>query len=99
MKIMLTCMTGVSSSNFAKKLEEASRNIGMNCLVESTTVANLKNNLNGVDVVLVGPQLKYKLNEIKETVNHQCPVMEIQTQDFNLLGCKDILNQVQEAVK
>ena len=98
MKIMLTCMTGVSSSNFAKKLEEASRNIGMNCLVESTTVANLKNNLNGVDVVLVGPQLKYKLNEINQIIDGKYPVVEIDTLDFNILKCRKIVEEAIEAV-
>lgn len=99
MKIMLTCMTGVSSANFAKRLEEAAQNLNMDYKVESTSVADLKNNLAGVDAILVGPQIKFKLNEIKDVVRGRCPIVEIDTLDFNVLKCNKILEEVKKALR
>lgn len=96
---MLTCMTGVSSNNFAKKLEETAKKSNLDYSVLSCAVDDLKNNLIGIDVVLVGPQMKYKLDEIKHVVKDQCPIIEIDTLNFNILKCNEILNSIRENIR
>lgn len=98
LRIMLTCATGVSSRNFAQKIGEEAKKMGVDCEVYSCAADTLKEELGSFDVLLIGPQMKYKLNEINSIINNKYPVVEIDTLDFNILKCDKIVNQAVEAV-
>ncbi len=98
LKIMLTCATGVSSRNFAQKIAEEAKSMGIEADVYSCAADTLKEEIGSFDVLLVGPQMKYKLNEINQIIDGKYPVVEIDTLDFNILKCRKIVEEAIEAV-
>lgn len=97
-RMMLTCATGISSRNFAQKIAEEAKEMGIEAEVYSCTVGTLNEELDNIDVLLVGPQIRFKLPEINDVVNNKFPVIEIDTLDFNILKCRKIVESAIEAV-
>lgn len=63
MKVLLVCAAGMSTSllvNSMKKFAEPED------VIEAYPVAQLKSVVDDFDVVLVGPQIRYKLKDIKK---------------------------------
>ena len=63
MKVLLICAAGMSTSllvNNMKKFADAQD------VVEAFPVAQLESVIDNYDVVLVGPQIRYKLKDIKK---------------------------------
>ncbi len=66
-KILLCCAAGMSTSILVTKMEKASETIGIDAKIWAVSVEELEKNIkDGVDVVLLGPQIRYKLSEVKK---------------------------------
>jgi PTS system cellobiose-specific IIB component len=81
MKIILVCSAGMSTSMLVKKMKDSATERNIDIEVKALAESQLKNNLEGVDVVLIGPQVRYLEKKIKQQVES--------------LGIKvDIINQL-----
>ena len=69
MKILLMCAGGMSTSLLVKNMEQAAigRNIS-DLKISAISVENLEFNLNEYDVFLIGPQIRYREDEIRDKV-------------------------------
>ncbi|SES87744.1 PTS system, cellobiose-specific IIB component [Oceanobacillus limi] len=68
MKIILVCSAGMSTSMLVKKMRTAAEERGIKVNIDAVPESQLKNNLEGLDVVLIGPQVRYLEKKIREFV-------------------------------
>lgn len=68
MKIILVCSAGMSTSMLVKKMKIAAESRGNNYFIDAVAESQLKNNLENLDVVLIGPQVRYLEKKIRMQV-------------------------------
>ena len=80
MKILLVCAGGMSTSILMKKMEAYWKAVGL---------AEYQDICSGYDIVMVGPQVSYRLNEIKENTGLPCAAIE--SFDYAVANCPNIM--------
>ncbi|MDY0394175.1 PTS sugar transporter subunit IIB [Virgibacillus halophilus] len=65
MKIILVCSAGMSTSLLVKKMRQSAEERGITADIDAVGEAQLKNHLDGLDVILIGPQVRYLEKKIK----------------------------------
>ena len=76
MKILLVCAGGMSTSILMKK-------------IKAVGLAEYQDICSGYDIVMVGPQVSYRLNEIKENTGLPCAAIE--SFDYAVANCPNIM--------
>ncbi|GGP12182.1 PTS sugar transporter subunit IIB [Oceanobacillus neutriphilus] len=71
MKIRLVCSAGMSTSMLVKKMKEAAEKQNFEADIEAVAESQLKNHLEALQVVLIGPQVRYLEGKIKESLEPQ----------------------------
>lgn len=92
MKIMLICAAGMSTSILMKKMEKWGVEKNRQLEVKAFGLSEYEENWKGYDIVLLGPQISYKVAEIKSNVSIQ--VSLIQSFDYAIGNVDNIMNQV-----
>ncbi|MBU5268040.1 PTS sugar transporter subunit IIB [Virgibacillus proomii] len=65
LKIILVCSAGMSTSLLVKKMKEAAENRKLEADIRAVAETQLKHELDQLDVVLIGPQVRYLATKIK----------------------------------
>lgn len=93
-KIVLFCSTGLSTNLLIRKMENAAEGKDIDISVQSYPESLMKKYIKGADVVLVGPQVKHAITEIKEECDqHKIPLEVISTRDYGYMDGEKVLNQ------
>lgn len=71
MNILLVCVAGMSTSLLVKKMENEASARGLNAKIMAKPIDDLENVVDDFDVILVGPQIKYKEAYIKEVAERK----------------------------
>lgn len=66
MNILLVCAGGMSTSILMKKMEKFWAEKGVDLNIKAVGVSAYEENAKDFDVILMGPQVRYKLDEVKE---------------------------------
>lgn len=66
MKIRLVCSAGMSTSMLVNKMRQVAEERGMEADIDAIGQADLKSHLDGTDVILVGPQVRYLEKKIRQ---------------------------------
>lgn len=66
MKIILVCSAGMSTSMLVKKMITSAQERSLDAEIMAVGEAELKNKLDNLDVVLIGPQVRYLEKKIRE---------------------------------
>lgn len=92
-KILLCCAAGMSTSLLVTKMQQASKEQNIESKIWAVSIEELGNNLkDGVDVVLLGPQIRYKLNDVKKICDEKkVPVDVINMVDYGSMNGKNVL--------
>lgn len=93
-KIILVCNMGMSTSALMKKMRDHAASIGYECTVDAYGVADVKTHAADADCVLVGPQIAYQLNRVKEQLPG-IPVEAINTQAYGMMDGAKVIRQAQ----
>lgn len=88
-KIMLVCNAGMSTTMLAKRMNEASDEFEVFACGESEYLDRLE----GVELILVGPQVRYLIPTIKNNVN--VPVEGINPMKYGILDGKGVVKDAQ----
>lgn len=100
-KILLCCAAGMSTSMLVIKMQKASQEAGIDSKIWAISIEQLQSSLKeGVDVVLLGPQIKYKANEVKnicEPLN--IPSDVINMMDYGSMNGKKVLDFALNLIK
>ena len=65
-KITLVCAGGFSTSLLVTKMEQAAKEKGLEVVIRATAQSKFKEFENDTDVLLLGPQVSYLVDELKE---------------------------------
>jgi cellobiose PTS system EIIB component len=91
MKILLACNAGMSSSILVKKIKEAAAARGLEVIVEAKSNNELNAEIGKWDVCLIGPQIAYAVDAIKNTLS--IPVEPVETRAYAMADGEKALDQ------
>ena len=98
MNIIMLCNLGMSTGMMVKKLEEEAKNRGIEAEVHAYPMVELDEHLEEADAILLGPQIRFALEDIKKQVG-EVPVMAIAPQDFGMMNAGNVMNQLEKLMK
>lgn len=86
LNILIVCNAGMSSGILARKMQDAANG---EATVKAMGVSEYQDSIENIDVILVGPQIRFQLNEIK--ANTGIPAMTIDLAKYGVLDAEGIL--------
>ena len=89
MKILLVCAGGMSTSILMKKMETYWQEHGEELQIEAVGLGAYQDVFQNYDIVMVGPQVSYRLDEIKE--NTGLPCAPIKSFNYAVANCDNIM--------
>lgn len=98
-KILLCCAAGMSTSLLVTKMQQAATEKALESKIWAVSVEELQANLEGVDVVLLGPQIRYKLNEVRKICGDKIPSEVINMVDYGSMNGKKVLDFALDLIK
>ncbi|MBS7577032.1 MULTISPECIES: PTS sugar transporter subunit IIB [unclassified Enterococcus] len=101
--IMLVCSAGMSTSLLVTKMEKAAieKGIEANIFAVSASEADIKleDAEHPVDVLLLGPQVRFMENQFKEKVaSKNIPVAVINMSDYGMMNGENVLKTALELI-
>ncbi|WP_165313663.1 PTS sugar transporter subunit IIB [Vibrio ziniensis] len=93
-KILLCCAAGMSTSMVVKKMLQAAEQKNIAVEINAVGLDEFDANLANYDCFLLGPQIKYKLNDFKvkaDAVNK--PIAVINQMDYGMMKGGKILDE------
>ena len=97
MKIMLICAGGVSTGMLMKKMEKWAQEKEISFEVKAYGINSYEDKYQDYDCILLGPQIAYKLEEIKNTVN--IPVDQIAPLDYAMGNVENVMKLVDKLLQ
>lgn len=95
-KIMLVCSAGMSTSMLVKKMQDVATLKNIEVEIFAVAEADARNHKD-VSVILLGPQVRFLLNKIKEMVAQEgTPVQVIESVNYGTMNGEAVLNQALE---
>ncbi len=97
-RIVLACAAGMSTSMVVTRMEKEAASRGLEYKIYAIPEQNLREELqnygNDIVVVLLGPQVRFKLEENKKlTDSYQLPIAVIDTMAYGTLNGGKVLDQ------
>ncbi|RLQ94850.1 PTS sugar transporter subunit IIB [Falsibacillus albus] len=90
--ILLVCAAGMSTSLLVQKMEKEAASMGHEGKIWAVSVDEINAHIDSADIVLVGPQIRYKLPKLKELGNEKgIPVEMINPSDYGMMNARNIL--------
>ncbi|WP_214796853.1 PTS sugar transporter subunit IIB [Exiguobacterium sp. s5] len=90
MNILLVCSAGMSTSILVEKMRTEAAARGLEASIDAIPESRLKEQTN-VDVILIGPQVRYLESKIKSSVS--VPVAVIDNMAYGLMKGDQVLDQ------
>jgi len=96
--ILLVCNLGASTGIMVAKMREIAQNskalANVDVKIDARPAGELREHVEEVDVVLIGPQIKHLYEHLKEICDqYEKPVGIISTQDYGTVNGGNILKQ------
>lgn len=95
MNIYLFCDAGMSTSLMVKKMQDAAKEKGLDYEIAAYSLSNIEDYAEKADVILLGPQVKYKLKTIQEEYSNK-PVECIEMLDYGMMNGEKVLERAIE---
>ena len=96
MNIMLVCSAGMSTSMLVQKMRKAAEEKGLEATINATSEADLSNHLDKLDVILIGPQVRYLSTKIIEKAEpHHIKVDVIDGMHYGMMNGAKVLEQAE----
>lgn len=98
--ILLVCSAGMSTSLLVSKMQKAASEMGIEANIKAVAEAELKNNTKGIDILLLGPQVRYMLGKVKTMMEPMgVPVDVINSVDYGTMNGTKVLNHAISIIK
>ncbi|WP_066500956.1 PTS sugar transporter subunit IIB [Abyssisolibacter fermentans] len=100
MRILLICGSGASSGFMAANMRKAAKKYGIDAEIEARSDTMLDDYIDKIDVLLVGPHLKFMETTLKEKCSkYNVPVAVIDNTTYGSLDGKRGLAIAQKTIK
>ena len=97
-KILLCCSAGMSTSLLVTKMEAAAREQGIECQIAAYSEADVKNHEDEMDVLLLGPQVRFLLSKFKKEAPANLPIEVIDTVAYGTMNGAKVLDRALELI-
>lgn len=98
--VLLVCGTGASSGFMAKNIRQAAKNKGIDVSVKARSDSEVEAYIEEIDLLLVGPHLKYMLDDLKKEADpYNVPVEIIEESSYGSLDGEAVLAQIESIIK
>ena len=95
MNILLVCAAGMSTSLLVNRMNEASAKGRIELHIEAHPVGEIKKYGDVSDVILLGPQVRYELKNVKKLYPDK-PIEVINMQDYGMMNGEKVLKRALE---
>ena len=93
-KILLVCSAGMSTSLLVTKMQKVAEDKKIECSIEAVAEADAMEKLDEVDVILLGPQVRFLLSKFeKVTKEKDLPVEVIDAVAYGTMNGEKVLNK------
>lgn len=92
-KILLVCAAGMSTSLIVNKMKAAAKEKGVEIEIEALPVSECSSVIDTVDIVLLGPQVRYQKPQVDSLVEGRIPVEVIDMRFYGTMDGKSILEK------
>ncbi|WP_026571985.1 MULTISPECIES: PTS sugar transporter subunit IIB [Sediminibacillus] len=97
MKIALLCALGMSTSLLVDRMKKAAADRSIEVEVDAYSVDDMDEQLKTADVILLGPQIRYKQNELFQKAEQaDTPIAIIDMKAYGIRDGKKVLDQALE---
>lgn len=98
-KILLVCSAGMSTSLLVNKMNNAAKEFGEEVSIEALPVSECSSKIDEVDIVLLGPQVRFQKPVVEKLANGRIPVEVIDMRLYGIMDGKSILTSTLEKIK
>ncbi|CAH0308046.1 Lichenan-specific phosphotransferase enzyme IIB component [Peribacillus sp. Bi96] len=92
MNILLVCSAGMSTSLLVTKMEKAAEAKGIEAKIWAVSADQAGENIDNADVLLLGPQVRYLLNDVKKMAESKPVVVDVINQvHYGLMNGEAVL--------
>lgn len=95
-KIILLCAAGMSTSMLVEKMRESAATTGYECTVDAYPIADAARVGADADIILLGPQVRFKAGDVKSLVN--CPVVPVDMMAYGMMDGAKVISQVKGVI-
>lgn len=98
--IVLCCSAGMSTSLVVEKMQDAAKEKGIDAEIKAVPVSSVEDldSSHKIDILLLGPQVKFKLNELKEVYKDQNTLVDVINMiDYGMINGEKILTDALKA--
>jgi len=93
-KILLCCSAGMSTSLLVEKMKRAAVERQLDVEIDAIPVVEFDTRIIDADVVLIGPQVKYRWAKFKEVADaHHKPIEVIDMMAYGMVNGSKVLDQ------
>lgn len=96
-KAILVCMAGMSTNVMRGKIEEAAKGTDISLDIKAVGMDSIRDNLEGLDVVLLGPQIRYAEKSISDDLAKSSPstkLIVIDSKDFGMMRGDEVFRKM-----
>ena len=97
-KILLVCSAGMSTSLLVTKMQEAAKEMQVEIDINALPVSECSTKINEVDIVLLGPQVRFQKTVVERLANGRIPVDIIYMRAYGMMDGKSILKSTLEKI-
>ena len=98
-KILLVCSAGMSTSLLVNKMKDAAKSSGEEVEINALAIAECSSVINDVDIVLLGPQVRFQKTQVEKLTNGSIPVEVIDMRQYGIMDGKGILESTLAKIK
>ena len=89
----------MSTSLLVTKMKNAAKEIGVEVEIEALPVSECSTKIDEVDIVLLGPQVRFQKPVVEKLANGRIPVEVIDMRSYGIMDGKSILKSSLEKIK
>lgn len=95
-RIILACSAGMSTSLLVTKMENAAKEMGIESKIWAVPEAQVNQYLGEFDVLMIGPQVRFKMKALEKLVDGATPVHLIDMRDYGTMNGKAVFEKAME---
>lgn len=98
-KILLVCSAGMSTSMLVKKMQDTANKEGKEYEVEALALSEAETKVDEVDVILLGPQVRFQKAQVEKVASGKVPVDVIDMQQYGTMDGEGVLKHAESLMK
>ncbi|WP_323705577.1 PTS sugar transporter subunit IIB [Mammaliicoccus sciuri] len=98
-KILLVCSAGMSTSMLVKKMQDTANKEGKDYEVEALALSETETKVDEVDVILLGPQVRFQKAQVEKVANGKVPVDVIDMQQYGMMDGEGVLKHAESLME